>query len=588
MGLFLKRTSVFTAAIALAAGLAACGGGSDSESGSGDGGTGAGGTAVKGGTLTLLDIPANYEGTDPASIYLGHEIAEFRRLVYRTLVAFPADEDEKTSGTPVPDLATDAGTTPDNGKTWSFTVKDGGKWEDGQAITCADFQYGISRSFDETLVAGTGPGTTYISNLDIPKDADGVPDYKGPFQSTPAQQAEFDKAVTCDGSTITYHFTQAFPDFPLSVASLFVTDPYRKDLDKGAQNHWKIISNGPYMVENQTFDPDTGTTFVRNTNYDASTDTPDLRQANPDQFKIELLQTQEAIYDRLVADSGSDQAAISTGNIPSSYYSQIVGPVADRSLKVASPYTRFMQINSLRVTDPKVRLALTTALDRTGGVKVLGGSNYGEPSTTIVSKSTPGYQDNPGFADIPEGGDTAAAKKLLDDAGATGYPIKVSYGQTDTNDKVFALFKENWEAAGFKVTLNAIPENAQPGYYTQMSDPDKDTDVFYSGWASDWPSLLAVIPVILQTDNPGFNYGPYSNPDVDKSIVAGQEAFAGGDQDTMIKDLQEADATAGADAAYVPFLQQSNYFLYGSKIGGFLPDVAASFYPDLGPIYVKK
>jgi len=587
MGKFLKRTYAIAATGALVVGLAACGGGSDNESSPGTGDTG----GNKGGTITLLDTPLDYEGSDPASIYYGHQIAEFRRLVYRSLVAMPIDSDPKVSGTPIPDLATDTGTTPDGGKTWSFTLKDGIKWEDGKDITCADFAYGLSRSFDATLVNGTGPGTTYVSILDIPKvkDADGntVPDYTGPFTSTPDQQAAYDKAVACDGKTITYHFSQAWPDFPLSVAALFVTDPYRKDWDQGSKNLWKIYSNGPYKVDGNTFDSDKGVTFVRNDNYDASTDDVKLRENNPDEFKIELLQNPEAIFDRLIADGGDDQTAFSSTNIPSSYYSQIEGPVADRTLKVASPYTRFLEINNLRVTDPKVRLALITALDREGGLKVLGGDNYGEPATTIVSASTPGYQANPAFESIPAAGDPDAAKQLLQEAGAEGYPIKVSYGQTDTNDKVFAVFKSSWEKAGFKVTLNAVPEDANPGYYGQMSEKNKDTDVLYAGWASDWPSLLAVVPVILETNNPGFNYGYYSNPKVDDLIAQGREAAASGDNDTMIKDVQQADVLAGEDAAYIPFLQQKNYFIMGSKVGGFLPDVASSFYPDLGSIYVK-
>lgn len=578
MGMFTKRTSALTAVVAMALGLAACGSGDDDKSST----PGSDGSATKGGTITLLDIPTNYEGTDPASIYYGHQIAEFRRLVYRSLVSFPISDDPKVSGTPTPDLATDAGTTPDDGKTWSFTLKDGIKWEDGSEITCADFVYGISRSFDENLVHGTGPGTTYISTLD------GTEGYTGPFTSTPAQQKSFDeKAVTCDGKTVTYHFTQAFPDFPQSVAALLVTDPYKKDVDKGGKNLYKIYSNGPYKVEGNVFDSAKGATFVRNTNYDVATDDVKLRESNPDKWRIELLQDQGTIFDRLIANTGDDTTALATSNIPSDKYAQIVGPVAERTTKVASPYTRFLQINNLKVTDPKIRLAITTAMNRTGAVKVLGGANYGEVTSTLVSKSTPGYQPNPAFASIPEGGDTAAAKQLLTDAGKLGYTLKVSYGQTDPNDKVFALFKENWEAAGFKVNLNAISPDANPGYYTQMSEKNKDTDVFYSGWASDWPSLLAVVPVILETENPGFNYGYYSNKDVDALFAEARTAIAAGDSDTMIAKAQEADALAGADAGYSPILQQSNYFLYGSKIGGFLPDVASSFYPDLGSMYVK-
>ena len=46
----------------------------------------------------------------------------------------------------VADAATDTGKASDGGKTWAFTLKDGLKWEDGKAVTCDDFKYGISRT----------------------------------------------------------------------------------------------------------------------------------------------------------------------------------------------------------------------------------------------------------------------------------------------------------------------------------------------------------------------------------------------------------------------------------------------------------
>jgi len=111
-------------------------------------------SAQKGGTLTSLDVTGEYSGTDPVGVYLGVEIANFRRLVYRGLTALPitAEKNPKV----VPDLATDTGTTKDQGKTWSFTLKKGLKWQDGKEITCADLQYGLSRSYDASLVAAGG------------------------------------------------------------------------------------------------------------------------------------------------------------------------------------------------------------------------------------------------------------------------------------------------------------------------------------------------------------------------------------------------------------------------------------------------
>ena len=91
--------------------------------------------------------------------------------------ALSADDEE--AGTLVPDLATDTGTSSEGGKIWTFTLKDGTKFEDGTPITCADVKYGVSRTFATDIITD---GPTYaISLLDIPKDDDGNSQYKGPY-----------------------------------------------------------------------------------------------------------------------------------------------------------------------------------------------------------------------------------------------------------------------------------------------------------------------------------------------------------------------------------------------------------------------
>ena len=160
-----KRVIAASAAIALAATLAACGGDSDGDKSDSSGGTPAAGEA--GGTLNYL-IFAPIEHVDPQRIYVGRDITNFSRTVYRQLVTFPISTDPKVSNTPVPDLATDTGTSSDGGKVWSFTVKDGVTWEDGEPITCEDFAYGASRVFATDVITG---GPNYLLGyLDIPTD----------------------------------------------------------------------------------------------------------------------------------------------------------------------------------------------------------------------------------------------------------------------------------------------------------------------------------------------------------------------------------------------------------------------------------
>jgi peptide/nickel transport system substrate-binding protein len=585
---WLSRTAVVAVIGVLAVGITAC-----SSGGGGTSPTAGTGTAVKGGTVTWLDVSGEFEATDPVGVYLGEEIAGFRRIVYRGLTAFPITKDKNPE--PVADLATNTGVTKDKGKTWSYTLKSGLKWQDGTPITCADLQYGLSRGYDASLVAGGGGvGLTYFGdggyNLIDPSDPsyDLSTEYTGPLTGSAEAQAHFDKAASCSGNTITYHFQNAWPDFPSAAAALFSTDPYEKSFDKGTANLFTINSDGPYKLSG-TFDPQTGGTFVRNPEYKASTDTPaTTRGAYPDTVKFEFVDSPETITERLIADSAADQTAFTPLNIPSDKYSEISDAQSSRVVTSTSPYTRFLEINSNTLTDPTVRSALIEATNRADVIKAEGGSKWGTPTSTIVSGAIPGFQQN-SLSKIPATGDVAAAKKLL--AGKTP-TIRFAFSDSSTViEQVAATLQQNWEAAGFKVTLDPISKSAKPGYYAQVGSDPKPIDVFFAGWAADWPSLFAVVPPILQS-NPkgatfgvGFNYGFYSNKTVDSLI---KQASTSTDPATQQKLLNEADDTAAKDGAYVPLANQNNYFIYGSKLGGFLPDVASSYYPDLGGLYVEK
>ncbi len=343
-----------------------------------------------------------------------------------------------------------------------------------------------------------------------------------------------------------------------------------------------------------SFDGQTGGTFVRNENYDPASDSPDLRQALPDEFRFEFVSDTDVLFQRLVSESGEDTAAFADANIPASFYSQITGDVEARAVKSDSPYTRFLEINSLSVTDPLVRRALSVALNREGVLGAYGGENYGKVSSSIMSTGLTGYEDNPTFSSYSPSGDAAAAQALLAQAGTPNPEITLSFADTPTNQTVVPVIQQSWEAAGFKVSLSPISQDATPGYYGQMSDRSKNgqkVDVFFAGWAADWPSASTVITPILFS-NPegaesgvGFNYGFYSNPEVDALITQAQAEV---DPAAAAKLYAQADAAAGADGAYVPMVNQSNYFLYGSRVENFEPTAASNFYPDFGKISVAK
>ncbi|WP_110205648.1 ABC transporter substrate-binding protein [Nocardioides daejeonensis] len=582
MGNRLKRMVALGAAGVLGLSLAACGGDSNDNGNKGPGGNN-GEPGEAGGTLTVLQhFP--FESSDPNRIYYGVQLASWRRTLYRGLVAFPMSEDPAVANTPVADLATDTGTSSEGGKVWSFTLKDGVKWEDGSDITCEDVQYGASRSFANDVIIG---GPTYLLNYVDVKD------YPGPYKATPEQQQAFDEAVSCDGKTITFHFNKPWADFPQAIAGLMMADPYKESQDKGDGSKWTILSNGPYKIEGNKWDKNKGATLVRNDQYDPATDDPEqLRLALPDQINWEVNPSDtagELFNDRLIQDGPKDQAAITWARLNPAQLSQISGPVEDRYLNVVSPYTDYLVLNHKTLTDPAVRKALAVSLNANGYIKATGGSTVAEPAETIINPGVSGSQDNPAFAeDNDNNGDPEAAKAILEEAGVKmPVKIKLAYQKSPTQDKAMAIIQQTWNESGFEVTLDGQGDT----YYDVIAQPDKDIDVMWAGWGADWPSAMTVLPPLFDS-RPNFSsttcgndYGCYESDEVNKLF---DDAANAADVDTQVGILQEIDAKLGEDYAYIPLDNQKFNWLRGSKVTGFTTTPASSQYPEIGLIGVAK
>ncbi|HEX5086713.1 MAG TPA: ABC transporter substrate-binding protein, partial [Nocardioides sp.] len=448
--------------------------------------------------------------------------------------------------------------------------------------TCEDAKYGVSRTFATDVITG---GPNYILGyLDIPEDADGSPAYKGPY--TGEGQDLFDKAVTCDGNTITYRFKKPWPDFPLAIAALAAFDPYRQDQDKGAKSQFTVFSDGPYMLQGE-WNEDSGGTYVRNPKWDGNEDK--TREANPDSFVFSIGTEAEVIIDRLIADQGDDANAISTRNITPAQYPQITGAVADRAVNFASPYSNYLVPNFNRLTNLKVRQALAAATDRAGYSAALGGDKASKPSQSIVNPSTPGYVANPAFG--PDGKpDIEGAKQLLQESGETlPVPIKLTYPiGSDATDKAFAALKASYDQAGFDVTLDGLDPSGP--YYDTIQKPGSDSDLIWGGWGADWPSISTVIPPLfdsrinLTKASNGQDYGNYKSDAVNAAMDA---ALAETDLDKANQMWADVDKMLSDDVAYIPLDVSQFYYLHGSNIENYVNAASTSGYPDLGVISVK-
>jgi len=559
-------------------------GGSSGSSGSGSASGGAAGAAAKaGGTLYYITKrPA--EHLDPQRTYIGRDISNEARMIYRTLTTFPVAAG-KASTKIVGDLATDTGKSGNAGKTWKFTLKGDAKWQDGKPVTCADIQYGVSRTFAVNTITG-GPNYA-IQFLNIPTNAKGASLYQGPYVKDAKGQALYDKAITCSGNTVTFNLKKPVGDFNYAV-TLPAFAPYRKDQDKGDKSNFSVFSDGPYKLQGQWAE-NKGGTFVRNDQWSAGIDP--IRKALPDKIVFTEGLAPEVIASRLIADSGNDKFAVTNQTVPPAYLSQVVNnPKAKgRFENVDAPFVDYLVPNFKTLTNPLVRQALAVATDKTGYISALGGATAGRPAQTLISPAVVGYKAFNAF-NAPDSGDPAKAKALLAQAKVKmPYPINFTYsGGTPTTQKYAAALKAGWDKAGFKTTLNELTTS----YYNVVQNPDnaKKYDVTWAGWGADWPSASTVIPplfdsrVNLSASSNGQDYGLYDNPAVNKAIDA---AYAETDLTKQAALWGDLDEKLAKDVAYIPLAYEKFFLIWGSGVKGWIDNPSFADYPDLGSIGVQ-
>ncbi|MFE4335011.1 ABC transporter substrate-binding protein [Streptomyces sp. NPDC056831] len=546
-----RRVAAAAAVLVVAAGAAACG---PQDSKDSDGDSGAAGTPKKGGTLTVLNSKPQ-EDFDPARLYTSGG-GNVPSLVFRTLTTRNR-EDGAAGAKVVPDLATDLGTPSKNATVWTYTLKDGLKYEDGTAITSADIKYGIERSFAAELSGGA----PYLRDWLI-----GGADYQGPYKD----KKGLDSIETPDAKTIVFHLNKPEGEFPF-LATQTQTTPVPRAKDKGTKYEEHPISSGPYKVVKNEGDGER-LVLERNPHWSAATD--EERKAYPDRIDVRSGLDSAVINQRLSASQGADAAAVTTDtNLGPAELAKVTG---DRKLaaRVGTGhfgYTNYIAFNpKVKPFDnPKVRQAISYAVDRSSVVNAAGGSSLAEPATTFLpDQQAFGYTP---YDHFPAGrsGNAAKAEELLKEA---GYAKGLTVTLTHSNDKDFATspeiataLQEALKKAGITVKLQGLESN---DYSDTVYNVKSEPGFFLGGWGADWPSggpFFAPIFDGRQIVKAGYNFNSaqLNDPAVNKEI----------DEINKLTDLSAAakrwgalDEKVGEQALTVPLFHPVYKRLYGESI----------------------
>ncbi|MFD5700308.1 ABC transporter substrate-binding protein [Streptomyces lasiicapitis] len=210
----------------------------------------------------------------------------FMRYYSRQLLSYKT-EPGKAGAELTPDLATNAGKISNNGKTYTFELRDKITWEDGKPITSKDIKYGIERQWAQDVLSG---GPVYLKDV---LDPDG--EYPGPYKDKSADRLGLKSIETPDDKTIVFHLPRANSDFAQMLATPSAS-PVRQDKDTKSKYALKPFSSGPYKFA--SYAPGKSLKLVRNTKWASASDP--IRRAYPDTISAKFFANANDMDQRLI------------------------------------------------------------------------------------------------------------------------------------------------------------------------------------------------------------------------------------------------------------------------------------------------
>ncbi|AZQ37551.1 ABC transporter substrate-binding protein [Streptomyces cyaneochromogenes] len=496
----------------------------------------------KGGTVTYASSDAP-ESLDPGNMYYAYGY-NFSRLYARPLMTFKPAPGEAGNEL-VPDLAESAGTPSDGGKTWTYKIRQGVKYEDGTAVTSKDVKYAVERSNFARDVLSLGPN--YFQQL-----LDDPDKYKGPYKDK--SEKGISSIETPDDQTIVFHLNKAFSEFDFLVSAP-QTAPVPRAKDTGVDYTKKVISSGSYKFEK--YEEGKQIVLVRNPEWDAKTDP--LRKQYPDKIVVNL-KVNKATIDKDVM-SGATMIDIQGTGVDAQTQAQILNDKdqmanTDNALGGRLIYTA-INTKLAPFDNVECRKAVEYAIDKTAVQTAMGGPIRGDIATTVLPTDVSGYEKADLYATKDSKGDVAKAKEHLKACGKEGgFKTSISartdrQGEVDAATAIVGALKK----VGIDADIKQYPSGKYFSDYAGVPNFDKKNNIglMMMQWGADWPTGYGFLQQILHgkaiSQSGNTNLSQLDNPEINKLL---DEAIGNTDEAARTKAYTEVDQMAMEQAAIVP------------------------------------
>ena len=513
-------------AVGLALIASACGGGGSKTDTSGSGGT-TSGTASGGKTFANFRI-AYDTGTDYLDPGLSYTVEGWQIMwnVYLPLVGYK-HANGPDGATIVPYLAKDLPKVSADGKTYSFTLRDGLKYSDGTPIKASDFAATIERDFKVD-----SPGVGFFGNI-VGADT---------FGKTKTGHIS---GITTDDKTgaITIKLNTPQGDFTNILATEFAALVPAGSPAKD-QSTTPLPSSGPYMIK--SYAPNKKAIVVRNPNFDASVFGGNVPAGNPDMMTIDIIGDDTVALQRVIA--GQDDYDFH--QLPPDRLASTQQKYGDQ-IKVYTPantYYFFMNTRVAPFDNLKVRQAVNFAINREALVRIYGG--LAQPTENVLPPTYPQYQKLDMYPY-----NLAKAKKLIQDSGQAGADVVVWNHDRGTDPKATAYLTDVLNSIGLKAKEKVINSAV---YWTTVGNQATKAQIGFADWFQDYPHPLDWFDVLLNgdriTDTHNNNYANFDDKAVNAKIASlKKEASL---TDAVNTQWASVDKMVGEQAPWAPFMNR--------------------------------
>ena len=473
------------------------------------------------------------------------------QLIVNTLFEGLTLLDERTTH-PLPAAAESWSVSPD-GLIWTFRLRDGLKWSNGEKLTADDFIQSWRRVLSPDFASDNASYLFAVKNAE-PFNARKLTAGASPGLSG-VEQLGF---AAPDARTLVLTLERPAPYLPalVSMPAWFPINPRTLAKFGGLEKRgsdWtrpgNLVSNGPFALAEWT--PNARIILAKNPHHRAAAQN---RLARVVFFPIESPDIEERNF-------RAGQLHV-TSNLPVTKIAAWREREAAQLRLEPTSQANFLRFNTTRppLKDARVRRALALAIDRDALARaVFQGSRL--PATSFTPPGTGGY-----MARATIGLDLAAARQLLSEAGHPGgkdLPVMDLQCRNDElSPRLAEALQSMWQRdLGVRTAISQMEQKIWV-----QNQQSLNYAISTAAWTADFPDPITFLGLLSATS--GYNWTGWSNPAYEQLL---NTAAITADPAKRYEFFQQAEAVLLSDAPIAPLYFGARTYLIHPAVKGWEP-----------------